>query len=245
MKPSRLNRLVAGGAVTLGLGVAVLPGVAGAATTPAQDLPARDLATRDLAVEKARCTAAIEVRLVALERVDTVLAGSRTTTTAHKDAQTASNTAAAADLDALAAAIAADTDTATLAAHCRSIVEDYRVFALRVPQTHLVIAGDAESSAVTKLGEVVPRLSDAIEKAAAAGKDMAAARAALADMQAKLAEAGRLAGGLADSVIGFVPADYNADHGVLDPARAAARAAAADLAAARDDARAIVAAVKA
>jgi hypothetical protein len=236
MKPSRhLTALLAAGALTVGLGVTVLPGTAGAA-------PAT---TRDLTAEKARCTAAIDVRLAALDRVDATLAAARSTTAAHKERQTASNTAAAAGLRDLESTIAVDTDGATLAGHCQSIVEDYRVFALRVPQTHLVIAGDAEAFAVTKLDEVVPRLSDAIDKAAATGKDVHAARAALADLQAELADAAGLANGLADSVIGYTPADYNADHALLDGAHASARAAAGDLKAARDDIKTIVAAVKA
>jgi hypothetical protein len=236
MKTSRhLAVLVATGALSVSLGVALLPGVAGAAPT----------ATRDLTVEKARCTTAIDVRLVELTRLNNVLSSDRNTTAVHKGTQTASNSAAAAGLGDLKTKIAADTDAPTLAADCKSIVEDYRVFALRAPQTHLVVAGDAEAAAVAKLNGVVPKLSDAIAKAAAAGKDVGAATTALADLQAKLVDAGNLANGLADSVIGFVPADYNADHTLLDGARASARTAANDLKAARDDIKTIVAAVRA
>ena len=94
-------------------------------------------------------------------------------------------------------------------------------FALRAPQTHLVIAGDTETFAVDQArrrraaGSPTPST-----RPRAAGKDMTAAKAALADLQAKVADAANHADGLADSVIGYVPADYNADHGMLDAARA-------------------------
>jgi hypothetical protein len=234
----QLSTLIGASALTLGLGVALLPSVASAA-------PATTAAPRDLATEKVRCIAAIDVRLVELPRLDNLLASAKNTTDAHKTTQTASNTAAIAGLGSLKTKIAADADLTTLAADCKSIFEDYRVFALRAPQTHLVIAGDAEVFAVTKLNDVVPKLSDAIDKAAAAGKDMTGAKTALADLQAKLADAGTKANGLADSVIGYVPADYNANHALLDGPHSSVRAAAADLKGARADIKTIVAAVKA
>jgi hypothetical protein len=236
MKTKHLRSLLVAGALTAGIAVVAVPGVAGADTAPTPD--------RSLPAVKARCTAAIDVRLADLAKIDATLSGSKNTTAEHKSTQTASNTAAVSGLTALKAKIAGDTDAATLATDCKSIYEGYRVFALRAPQTHLVIAGDAESFAVTKLGGVVPKLSDAIDKAAAAGKDVTAAKAALTDLQAKVADAGTHANGLADSVIGYVPSDYNANHDLLDGARANAKAAAADLKAARADVSTILATVR-
>ncbi len=236
MTTKRLSLLFAAGALTVGLGLTTVPGIAGAAetTTP----------TRDLAAVKARCTASIEVRLSALSRLNSTLAASKNTTADHKAAQTASNTAAATGLGTLKTKIADDTDAGTLAADCESVFEDYRVFALRAPQTHLVIAGDAATFAIAKVTDMIPRLTDAIVKSEAAGKDMTAARAALADLQTKLADATSHTSGVVDTVIGYVPADYNADHGLLDGPRSSLRAAATDLEAARADVKAIVAAVK-
>jgi hypothetical protein len=239
MNTKRISCLVAAGALTVGLGLTAMPGIASAAdtTTPA--------ATRDLPAAKARCTAAIDVRLAALTRLDATLAAAKNTTADHKSTQTASNTAAASGLGTLKSKIADDSDAKTLAADCNAIFEDYRVFALRAPQTHLVIAGDAETFAVTKVTDIVPRLTDAIAKSEAAGKDMTAAKAALADLQAKLTDATSHANGVADTVIAYVPADYNANHGLLDGPRGSLRTAATDLKAARADIKTIVAAVKA
>lgn len=233
----RITSLVAAGALTLGMGTTVLPSAASGAPTTTER-------TRDLVGEKARCTAAIEVRLTTLTRLNGSLAAAKSITAGHKSTQTASNTAAASGLGALKTKIAADTDAATLGADCRLIVDGYRVFALRAPQTHLVIAGDTEASAVAKLSDVVPRLADAIDKAGAAGKVVTVAQAALTDLTAKLADAATKTNGLADSVIGFAPADYNADHTLLDGARANVRIAAADLKAARADIKTITTTLK-
>src|SRR5205814_4632662 len=104
-------------------------------------------------------------------------------------------------LTTLESKIAGDTDAATLKTDCQAIFENYRVFALRAPQTYLVIAGDAESAITARLNDVVPKLSDAIDKAAAAGKNVDGAKTALADLQAKLSDAGTQSGGVANSVI--------------------------------------------
>jgi hypothetical protein len=194
--------------------------------------------------DQARCAAAIDGRLAELAKLNSRLQDSKHTTEAHKAAQIASNTAASVGLSELAVKIAADTDPAVLAADCKAIFEDYRVYALRAPQTNLVIAGDAATAAVAKLTGILPELSVAMAAAAGEGKDMTEANAAFADLQAKLVDAASKANGLADSVIGLTPADYNADHGVLDLARAAARAAALDLKAARKDVKTILAAVR-
>ncbi len=240
----RTNMLIAAGAVALGLTVATASAASATDTTTIAS-PSTTLRVRDLSAERTRCEAAIDARLAELTKIDTTLGAATHVSDAHKATQTTNNTAAASGLSTLRTKIAADTDQATLAADCKSIFETYRVFALRAPQTHLVIAGDVESYAVTKLDGVVPKLTDAIAKAQAAGKDVSGANAALADMQAKLADAASQANGLADSVIGYVPADYNANHALLSGARGKARAAATDLKAARVDVKTIEADLKA
>lgn len=227
--------MMAAGAIALGVGVSAGPASAATPTTVA----------RDLTAEKARCTTMIDVRLAELTKLDAALAASTRVTAAHRSAQRASNDTAAGGLAALKTKIAADTDRATLADDCRSIVEDHRVFALRAPQTHLVIGGDAETAAIAALDQAVPKLSAAIDQAAAAGKDVTAAKAALADLQAKLADATGKVSGVADAVIVLTPAQYNADHALLDGARGAIKAGAADLKAARADIKTITSSVKA
>jgi hypothetical protein len=170
---------------------------------------------------------------------------SATAPTARPAPTVRSVSAASSGLSALKTKIAADTDPATLGEDCKSIIEGYRVFALRASQTHVMIAADTEAAAVAALNTAVPKLADAISKAEAAGKNVATAKTALVDLQAKLAEAGTQAGGVAAGVIGLVPADYNTNHNVLDGARSAVKTASADLKAARADIKTITSTVKA
>ena len=113
---SRIATLVATGALTLGIGTIVVPSAASASPTTSER-------TRDLAAEKARCTAAINVRLATLTRLNGSLAAAKSITAGHQSTQTASNTAAASGLGALKTKIAADTDAATLGADCRLPVD--------------------------------------------------------------------------------------------------------------------------
>jgi hypothetical protein len=233
-----LASAAAAGALTIGIGTMT------AATAGAQPPTTADR-TRDFSAEKARCTAAIDIRLPELTKLTAALNAAKNVSDAHKSTQAASLSAASSGLTTLKSKIAGDSDAATLKADCESIFEGYRVFALRAPQTYLVIAGDGESSITARLNDITPKLSDAIAKAAAAGKNVDAAKAALTDLQARLADASTQSGGVADSVIGYVPADYNANHDLLSGARSQVKTAAADLKAARGDIKTITAALKA
>jgi hypothetical protein len=211
-------------------------------TTPAFAAPSTT--TPDLTAAKAKCVAAVDVRLVELNRLEGVVGAAKHITDTHKGTENASLSAASSGLTTLKGKIEADADAATLKQDCQSIYDGYRVYALRAPQAHLVIADDAEVYGIGRLNAVVPKLTDAIAKAKAAGKDTTAAEASLADMQAKLADASTQASGVADSVIGYGPADWNGNHGLLDPARGKIRAAHTDLKAAAADAKAIVKALQ-
>ena len=204
-------------------------------TPPSTSAPARDLGAA-----KARCTAAIDVRLAKLTQLEGRVDRAKRLTDGHRATLHGINTNARTGLTALRTKIEGDSDAATLKSDCQSIVLDYRIFALRAPQENLVIAADAETAAVTKLQSVEPKLSDAIAKAEAAGKDVTAAKAAFADLEAKVNDASQHVTGLANTVIGYQPADYNANHELLTPARTNVKTAVADLKAASADVRTIV-----
>jgi hypothetical protein len=181
----------------------------------------------------------VDARLTELTKLDGRVAGATRITDAHRSSLTTIISSARAGLTDLKAQIASDTTAASLKPDCTSVVVDYRVFALRAPQVNLVIGSDAESAVITKIEGLEPRLSDAIAKAAAKGIDVTAAQAAFADLQAKVADASGKVTGLGDTVIAYTPADYNADHTLLDAPRTAVKDARADLKAARDDAKTI------
>jgi hypothetical protein len=183
---------------------------------------------------RARCLAAIDVRLPALAAAKTALAGNEHVTDDHDAALTADIDQTAARLRVLADEISADTDLATLRDHCRSIFEDNRVFALVLPRVRLVAGSDVAIDAGAKLREVAAKLADAIDRAEAAGQDVSQAKLDLDMMRAHIASGVAAAGTVPGAVLGLTPADWNADHEVLTPARQSLRAARANLKVARD-----------
>jgi len=227
------KRLVAAGVVVVVAAVPFAAATAGAATT------STTATTRDLTAVRHRCESKIDVRLVELTKLDGRVAIAKNLTDGHRQAMTDINSHARAGLTDLRAKIDQDDDPAVLKQDCQSIVVDYRIFALRAPQEKLVIASDAETSAVTKLEALEPTLQSAIDKAKAQGEDVTGAQQAFDDLKAKVADAAQQDDKVSDTVLGYTPADYDANHDVLVPARTAVKAVAGDLHAARRDAKAI------
>jgi hypothetical protein len=234
MNPVR-TRLVA---AALGAGLVIATPVAAWAgprpvSPPSSEAPS-DSTSRSIEDVRARCLAAIDVRLPALAATKTALAGHEHVTDDHEAALTADLDDTAARLRVLAEEIKADTDLAALRDHCRSIFEDNRVFALVLPRVRLVAGADTATDAGAKLRDVAGKLADAIEAAEAAGADVTQAKLDLDLMEAHIASGVASAGTVAGAVLGLTPADWNADHEVLTPARQSLRSARADLKVARD-----------
>jgi hypothetical protein len=188
----------------------------------------------DIEDVRARCLAAIDVRLPALAAARAGVATNRHVTDDHQSALTADIDETAARLRVLADTIKADTDLAALRDHCRSIFEDNRVFALVLPRARLVVGADTATDAAAKLRDVAGKLSEAIDRAEAAGQDVTQAKMDLNTMKAAIASGVASAGTVPGAVLGLTPADWNADHEVLTPARQSLRSARADLKVARD-----------
>jgi hypothetical protein len=183
---------------------------------------------------RVKCLAAIDVRLPALAAARSELAANGHVTDDHQAALTTDIDATAARLRTLAGEIKADTDLAALRDHCRSIFEDNRVFALVLPRTRLVVGSDTAGAAGAKLRDVAGRLGDAIAREEAAGRDMTQAKADLDAMKAQIASGVAAAGTIPGAVLGLTPADWNANHDVLQPSRQQLRVARTDLKVARD-----------
>jgi hypothetical protein len=189
---------------------------------------------------RARCLAAIDVRLPALAAARTALSGNDHVTDDHQAALVSDIDQTAARLRDLATLIKADTDVATLRDHCRSIFEDNRVFALVLPRVRLVVGADTATDAGAKLRDVAAKLADAIAKARGLHQpspeagDVRQAKLDLDMMKSHIASGVASAGSVPGAVLGLTPADWNANHEVLTPARQSLRSARADLRVARD-----------
>jgi hypothetical protein len=238
MNPVRTR--LAAAAVGVGLVIAAPVAAWAGSLRPVSTVPSSSTQTPSDATRptiedlRTRCLAAIDVRLPALARARTALAGHEHVTDDHEAALAADLEETAARLRVLADEIKADTALAALRDHCRSIFEDNRVFALVLPRVRLVVGADTATDAGAKLRDVAGRLADGIEAAEAAGADVAQAKLDLDLMQAHIASGVASAGSVPGAVLGLTPADWNADHDVLTPARQSLRSARADLKVARD-----------
>ena len=235
MNPLR-TRLVAA-AMGVGLVIAAPTAASAGPRRPVSTAPTADDSTdarRSIEALRARCIAAIDVRLPALASARTALSTNGHVTDDHQAALTADIDETAARLRVLADLIKADTDLATMKEHCRSIFGDNRVFALVLPRVRLVVGADTATDAGAKLGDVAARLADAIAEAEAAGRDVGQAKLDLDTMKAHIAAGVAAAASVPGAVLGLTPADWNADHDVLTPGRQSLRSARADLKIARD-----------
>jgi hypothetical protein len=237
---TRLAAALVGVGLVIATPVAAWAGPRPVSNTPTAnaDNPA-DSTNHKIEELRARCLAAIDVRLPALAAAKTALAGHEHVTDDHETALVADLDETAARLRVLAEQIKVDTELAALRDHCRSIFEDNRVFALVLPRVRLVAGADTATDAGAKLRDIAGQLGDFIARAEAAGQDVTQAKLDLNLMKASIASGVASAGTIPGAVMGLTPADWNANHEVLTPARQSLRSARADLRVARDLARKI------
>lgn len=152
-------------------------------------------------------------------------------------------------LSALKAKIDSDVDLATLRSDVQQITGSYHIYALVVPQLRIIVAADHVVTVAGKLHALSLLLAERVSAAEAAGADMTAAKTSLTDLDARITAA---ATGAQDAVtaIGSLQPDatsttpFGNNLATLQNARAKVVEAQKDIAAARADAGAIVAAVK-
>jgi hypothetical protein len=143
-------------------------------------------------------------------------------------------------LNQLDSTIQADTTIPDARTDAQKIFTDYRIFALVLPVTHMVVATDTiDNAVVPRLNDVTTKLQDLITK-----NNATAQQATLDDMKAQIAAAQTATSGLSADLQSFTPAQWNANHTLLQPDRDKLRSARADLVTARQDAKSIVTALR-
>lgn len=152
-------------------------------------------------------------------------------------------------LNSLKTKIAAETDIAALRADAQLIAKSYRIFALIIPQSHIMIAADRIVTIADTMTAVGVRLQTAITTAQAAGKDTAVSQAALADMTTKIADAKAAASEAQNIAAPLVPdngdqAKFKANKDALKQAQSKIKAAHQSLVAARHDIQSIMQALQ-
>jgi valyl-tRNA synthetase len=230
-----------------GVFLAAMPLAANAVvSTPAPTAtPAAAAQAQRLNNLKTKGTAEIDRRLAALNAALEKLNAATKLAAADKTALTQQIQAEIAGLTKLKTKLAADADLATARADVASIVTDYRVYALVAPKVRLVAAIDRLTVAADKLSALQAQLrvkADAANKSAASG--VSAEQQKVDDMAKQITAAKAAIDGLNTKLIALQPTDYNANHAVLVDYRAKTKAAFTDLKAARDDAKAVIDALK-
>jgi hypothetical protein len=210
------------------------------------------------------CLGQIDRRLHDLDKLLSKVASAHDVTAEHRATLTAALQEARAGLAALRAevvALAATTTTtvatATLtpqteeheydgamtpevAAACRRMFTEFRVYVLRKPQVHLVLSADRVVGQRALFDLLASELEAAIA-AAGSDPDVAEARRLLDEYRAKIDAAWQGASGVSGAVVGLGPADWNADPAVLCTYVDVMRQVKHDLKTAKKDARQIVA----
>jgi hypothetical protein len=246
---NRVITLIAALAVTGSL--LVVSGGAVAAAAPAlQTRPAgtgvcaagATAARTTLTVESLRAFGDCEInrRLATLNQLSAKITASKVLTGSDASALATIVNNTRSGLTALKATIDSETDVTVLKADIAKIVTDYRVYLVVVPQVNLVNGADGILATQARFATVNTNLLAKIAAATAAGKNTAAAQAALDSMNADVAAAVALASPLPGKLLPLTPAQYNG--GTAGPVIKAARA---DLVKARDDIKAAIASAKA
>ena len=129
--------------VTAALGVVLAAGAAPASAGTTNG--------KDLDVAKRAVTARIDLRLAALTRFGTELAGAKQVQPGHRTTLSTLLRDQTAGLKALRVKVGAETTGAAVKADATSMVDDFRVFILTGPKVHLTAAIDTELAVVGKL----------------------------------------------------------------------------------------------
>jgi hypothetical protein len=213
------------------------------ALAPAAPAGAASVRTNDITAIQTRCEHAIDQRLTTLADLTERVGGAQHLSAEDRNELTAEIDHDTSGLSALRTTIAGESSPASLRHDCRAIVDDYRVYVLLAPKTHLVVGADAADAALDAFSSADASLSAAIEHARTNGTDpakLADAQTKQQDMDAQAAHAR----GLVDpvdpvvpAVIVLTPADFNAGTAgpKLDTARQSLGDARTALAVARGD----------
>ncbi len=224
--------------------VAIVAGVLGVLAPAASAQTQRPAAERSIEDIKQRCIQAIDDRLARIDRLQKAVASSRHVTARHEAILEGQLAEAQAGLTRLKAQIRAQDDREELKAECKSIVEDFRIYVLVTPRTMLTLAADAAVATANRLEDVAARIQNAIDEAAAAGKDVTQAQAEHDSMVAHIEAAKASASGVPDAVLPLTPEDWPSAQQVLRQASADLRSAREDLREAKQDGHDAVEALK-
>ncbi len=148
-------------------------------------------------------------------------------------------------LNALKTKITEETDITALKSDAQLITKSYRIFALIISQSHIMIAVDRIISIADTMTSVSMKLQTAINEVQATGKDATESQTTLVDMMVKIADAKVKAQEAQDIISVLVPdtgdqEKFKENKDILKQAHSKIKEAHADLVVARHDMRNIL-----
>ncbi len=224
------TRRAALGAIACVAACCMAPGVAGAASVSPSSA-----AGSGLAVIQAKAAADISARVTSLNQAIPAVTANAVITSGDKATLLATLNNDLAGLTALGHTIAADSTAKQAATDAATIFTTYRVYALGLPQVRYAEATDDIT------GGALPRLTDADTTLAAllvgsdSAKNTPALQAAMVDLAGKISATSTATTGMSAAVLAYTPAQYDANHDLLNGPRQNLTTAQADIKAARGD----------
>jgi hypothetical protein len=243
-----MNRAVRLGAIATAtcatIAVVGLAGSAGAsAATPAPTAPSStspapataSAAAAKLATIQAAAKLAVANRTTALNDAIPEVSANKVITDADRATLLTTLNSDLNAITALGPKIAADSTVAQASTDYRTIFTGYRVFALALPQVRYAeAADDLAGGVVTNLSAAQSTLAGLLAGPDSA-KNSAAVQAEMSDLGHQISAITAATNGLSATVLADTPAQYDANHNLLSPARAAVTGARADAKTARSD----------
>jgi hypothetical protein len=154
-----------------------------------------------------------------------------------------------ANLTSLKASIDTDTSTTSLKTDFQSITKSYRIYLLVLPQASITAAADRVLDLASAFNTLTTKLQGYITTAQSNGTNVSSAVSALADITAKITDAGTQANAAISEVASLQPdqgatTTLQSNTAALKDARSKIKTATADLTAARKDVNTIVGVIK-
>lgn len=193
-----------------------IPQASTLSTTPGTSATKPSISQTNKAAIITKGSAEIDQRLATLAELKTTVANSKKLSDANRSALNLELDSAIAGLTALKAKLAADSTPQLAKADAKKIFLDYRIYALLKPKVGLITHADAQMVTVANLTERSANYKDRIAKQKAKGKDVTALQAKLDEMNNLTASASPVSIAVEAAVIGLKPANYNANHKILD-----------------------------
>lgn len=187
----------------------------------------------------------IERRLTSLSTLASKINAATKLTSSDKATLTSEVSDTTSGLTALKTQLDSETTVAAARTDAQNIYTEYRVYALVTPKVNLIKVADDQQVVEQKLQTLAQKLQTRLTAEQSKGKDVTSLQSTLTDMNNQIAAAQGISSAMESKVIGLQPTDYNSDHSLLSGDSAQLKTAHSDNQTAFQDAKQIVAGIKA